>query len=39
MDKRVIRFGKYIIRHISIFIFEITNCDLKRVVTYDYMQR
>ena len=24
----------YIICHISIFIFEITNCDLKRIVTY-----
>ena len=24
----------YIICHIAIFIFEITNCDLKRIVTY-----
>ena len=29
----------YIICHISIFIFEITICDLKRVVTYYCMQR
>ena len=29
----------YIICHISIFIFEITNCDLKRVITYYCMQR
>ena len=29
----------YIIRHISIFIFEITNCDLKRVVTYYCIQK
>ena len=29
----------YIICHIAIFIFEITNCDLKRVVTYYCMQR
>ena len=29
----------YIICHISIFIFKVTNCDLKRVVTYYCMQR
>ncbi len=29
----------YVVCHISIFIFEITNCDLKRVVTYYCMQR
>ena len=29
----------YIICHIAIFIFEITNCDLKRVVTYYCIQR
>ena len=28
----------YIICHISIFIFEITICDLKRIVTYCCMQ-
>ena len=27
------------VRHISIFIFKVTNCDLKRVVTYYCMQR
>ena len=29
----------YIICHISIFIFKVTNCDLKRVVTYYCIQR
>ena len=29
----------YIIRHISIFIFEVPSCDLKRIVTYYCMQR
>ena len=29
----------YVVCHISIFIFEITNCDLKRVVTYYCIQR
>ena len=29
----------YIICHISIIIFEITNCDLKRVVIYYCIQR
>ena len=29
----------YVVCHISIFIFEVTNCDLKRVVTYYCIQR
>ena len=29
----------YIIHHISIFIFKVTICDLKRVVTYYCIQR
>ena len=29
----------YVICHISIFIFEITNCDFKRVVTYYCIQK
>ena len=29
----------YVVCHISIFIFEITNCDLKRIVTYYCIQR
>ena len=29
----------YVVCHISIFIFEITICDLRRVVTYYCMQR
>ena len=29
----------YVVCHISIFIFKVANCDLKRVVTYYCMQR